>query len=148
MVGHVLAIQRYFESAINGASPTMNPMHDPHVHAGDDPAGAWAATRDALLEALDHPDVLHRVVESWNGPKPVDEIIGFNVADTTVHSWDLARAIGGDDRLDLGLVQHALVLVEPIADGMRGPMLFGDRVATPDTADPQSQLLALTGRQP
>ena len=43
VVGHVLAIQRYIEDAIQGRPPSMNPMVDPQLHAGDDPSGAWAA---------------------------------------------------------------------------------------------------------
>lgn len=146
VVGHVLAIQRFFEAAIDGREPSMNPMVDPHRHAGDDPAAAWAAARDAMLAALDRPGVLHTVVQSFRGPQEVDAMIGFNVADTTVHSWDLARALGVDDRLDPGCVTRALGLVEPIADGMRNPMVFGPRVDVDAEADAQRRLLAVTGR--
>ena len=55
VLGHVNAIQRYQESLIRGTEVSMNPMVDPDRHAGDDPAATWAATRDAILIALDEP---------------------------------------------------------------------------------------------
>jgi hypothetical protein len=70
----------------------MNPMVDPDRHAGADPIGAWATTRDSVLRALDRPGVLDRVVSTMQGDQRVDDMIAFNVADTTVHNWDLARS--------------------------------------------------------
>ncbi len=148
IVGHVLAIQRYFEALITDTEMTMNPMVDPDRHAGDDPYGAWAATRDGVLSAVDRPGVLHRVVKGWSGPTSVDDMIGFNVADTTVHSWDLARTFGVDDRLDPACVERALANVTPMADALRAGGMFADRVDVGDDADMQSRLLAITGRRP
>ncbi len=147
VVGHVTGVQRYIEAVVRGQQPTVNPMVDPHLIAGDDPAGAWAATRDSILEALDHPGVLHRVVTTFRGEEEVDGFIGFNVADTTIHSWDLARALGVDDRLDPGLVERASAIVLPIADSMRNPRFFGERVEPSDPNDPQAVLLAASGRR-
>jgi len=146
VVGHVLAIQRYLEAVVRGNEPAMNPMVDPHEHAGEDPPAAWAAARDGVLEALDHPGVLHQHVQTFRGDEEVDAMVGFNVVDTTIHSWDLARALGVDDRLDPGLVERATALVAPRADDMRGPMVFGPRVEVPAGSDAQAALLALTGR--
>ncbi len=147
VAGHVLAIQRYFEALINDAEVTMNPMVDPDRHAGDDPYAAWAAARDGVLAAVDQPGALRRVVQSWNGPSAVDDMIGFNIADTTVHSWDLARALGVDDRLDPDCVARALGNVEPMAAQLRAGGMFGEAVAVADDADLQTRLLAFTGRR-
>lgn len=146
VVGHVLAIQRYFESLITGAEVTMNPMVDPDRNAGDDPYAAWAAARDGVLAAVDQPGVLHRVVKRFSGPSSVDDMIGFNVADTTIHSWDLARALGVDDRLDPACVARALANVEPVAERLRAGGMFGAPVELGADANAQSRLLALTGR--
>lgn len=148
VLGHVNAIQRYYEASIDGKPPPMNPMENPDQHVGDDPAATWAATRDAMLARLDQPGVLHQIITTHRGEEPVDAVIGFNVADTTVHTWDLARALGVDDRLDPGLVERATSLLAPVADGFRGPMGFADRVTVDADADAQAQLLALVGRQP
>lgn len=147
VVGHVLAIQRYFESLIEGTEATMNPMVDPDRHAGDDPYAAWAAARDAVLASVDRPGVLNRVVKGFSGPSPVDDMIGFNVADTTIHSWDLARALSVDDRLGPDCVARAIANVEPVAERLRAGGMFGEAVHVGATTDPQKRLLALTGRR-
>lgn len=147
VIGHVIAIQRYMLAVIQGVEPTMDPMTEPNRHAGDDPAATWAAARDDILAALDHEGVLHRVVKTFRGEQQIDEMIGSNVADTTIHTWDLARAADVDDRLDPGLVARACELILPVADDMRRPMVFGPRVDPPAGADAQTVLLAATGRR-
>jgi uncharacterized protein (TIGR03086 family) len=91
--------------------------------------------------------VLHRVVKGFSGPSSVDDMIGFNVADTTIHSWDLARALGVDDRLDPACVARALTNVEPVAERLRAGGMFAAAAEIGDDADPQTRLLALTGRR-
>ncbi len=147
VIGHVVAIQRWMESLIRGTEAPMNPMVDPDRHAGDDPYAAWASARDGMLEALDHHGVLQRQVTNWNGPQTVDFMVGFNVGDTLIHSWDLARAAGVDDRLAPELVERVHAGFVRIADSMRGPMMFGASVDAGPEADPQARLLALVGRK-
>ncbi|MFN8020056.1 MAG: hypothetical protein U0Q03_00890 [Acidimicrobiales bacterium] len=137
------------ESLVRGTEPTMNPMVDPHLNAaGDDPYAIWAAARDGLLEAVDHPGVLHRVVKNWSGPTSVDDMLGNNVADTTIHSWDLARALGVDDRLDPDCVARAYESSVERAERLRGSGMFGAEVDAADGADLQTRLIAFTGRRP
>src|SRR5690606_33921516 len=100
VIGHVIAVQRYLEATIGGLDAPMNPMVDPGRHAGDDPAAAWAAARDAMLTALDRPGVLRSRITTHHGDEEVDRFVGSNVVDTTVHTWDLARSLGVDERLD------------------------------------------------
>ncbi len=147
VIGHVTAIQRWMESLIRGTEAPMNPMVDPDRHAGEDPYGAWSGARDGMLEALDHDGVLQREVTNWNGPQTVDFMVGFNVGDTTIHAWDLARAAGVDDRLVPELVEKVYAGFSRIADSMRGPMMFGEAAAVSDDADVQTRLLALVGRR-
>jgi uncharacterized protein (TIGR03086 family) len=147
VIGHVLAIQRYIESLIRDVPPSMNPMVDPDRNCGAHPYETWAAARDGVLEALDHPDVLGRTVQNWNGPATVDAVIGFNVADTTIHSWDLARALGVDDRLDPATVAHAMSAMAPVLDGLRGVGFFGQAIEVGSDADPQARLLGVAGRR-
>ena len=146
VMGHVIAVQRYLESCVLGVEPPMHPMVDPDRHAGDDPAATWASTRDAVLDVLDHPGALTKRITSYRGEERTDELIGFNVVDTTVHSWDLARALGVDDRLDPGLVVRATEIIAPVADAMRGATVFGPAAAVGADADAQTRLLALCGR--
>lgn len=147
VVGHVLAIQHYFVCTIEGRAPTMNPMVAPDRHAGADPVEAWAEARDAVLHALDRPAVLDAVVATVQGEQRVDEMIAFNVADTTVHSWDLARALGVDDTLDPTLVIRSLELADAARPDMAAAGVFGTPIPT-HAPDDQARLLAAFGRQP
>lgn len=147
VVGHVVAIQRYIEATVKGVTPTLNPMQDPDRHAEGDPAGVWAAARDDVLEALDHPGIITKMVTTYRGQESIDDLIGFNVIDTTIHSWDLAKAASVSDALDPSLVSQSLQLVEPIADSMRGFNAYGPRVDTRLDAPVQTQLLGLVGRR-
>ncbi|MGH1503241.1 MAG: TIGR03086 family metal-binding protein [Acidimicrobiales bacterium] len=146
VLGHVVAVQRYLLSLVEGTAPTMDPFTDPGQHAGDDPAATWAETRDALLEALDQAGVLQRVVQSFWGEMPIDSTLSNNLADTTVHSWDLARATGVDERLDQGVAERALAQITPAVEHMRaGGMLGPAADAVDDSAS--ARLLALSGRE-
>ena len=71
--------------------------------------------------------------------------MGLNVADTTIHAWDLARALGVDERLDAGLVERAGNLFAPLADMVRAPMMYGPAVEVTAAADAQARLLAMVG---
>lgn len=148
VLGHVNAVQRYIESLIEGREPTMNPMQDLERNAGDDPAATWAATLESLLAALDQPGVLQRVVQSFWGEITVDDGIGRLLGDVTIHSWDLARAFGVDDRLDPILVEAVTAAMAPNADNLAASGMFAARVDVGDDADAQAQLLAMSGRRP
>lgn len=148
VVGHVVATQHAIVATIGDRRAPMNPMKDPGRHAGDDPVAAWKSARDALLAAVTAPDVLERIVTTWRGEVTVDDMLGYNVADPTVHAWDLARAVGGDDRLDPDLVAASLALYEPIIATMRAPNIFGEAMVVDPDASPQDRLLALVGRSP
>jgi uncharacterized protein (TIGR03086 family) len=114
----------------------------------DDPAAAWAAARDAVQAALDDPSVAGREYESPMGPTTLERTIGmFGIGDVLVHTWDLARAAGLDERLDEVEVDRLFAVMEPNDEMMRQGTAFGPRVPVSDDADSQTQLLAFTGRQ-
>lgn len=116
--------------------------------ADDDPLGAWKAVRDVTQAVLDDPEVAGREVESPLGDATLESLIGrFGVADVLIHTWDLARATGLDEALDADEVMRAYEMMLPNDEMMRGPA-FGPKVEVPDDADPQTKLLAFTGRLP
>jgi len=65
-----------------------------------------------------------------------------------IHTWDLARAVGLDERLDQDEVRRLFESMEPNDELMRQGTAFGPRVEVPDDADEQTKLLAFTGRRP
>jgi hypothetical protein len=73
----------------------------------------------------------------------------WRVNELTVHAWDLARAIGTDDRLDEQVVIWLVERLEPLlstvsASGLSKAARSDDRASS----DAQARLLSLLGRAP
>ena len=114
---------------------------------GDDPFTGWESAADAALSAFAEDDALKRTVHLSRGPTPASEYIQEMTTDLTVHTWDLARAIGGDTELDGELVTAALVYAERLPeDGIPG--LIDPPLDVSAAASPQQRLLARFGRRP
>jgi uncharacterized protein (TIGR03086 family) len=116
----------------------------------DDPVGAWAVLRDGLQALLDDPGLAARpFVHPQAGSHRLDDAIGsFVLGDVLVHTWDLARATGLDERLDPAEVAGMLAGVEPLDEVLRQSGHYGPRVDVPPDADEQTRLLAFLGRRP
>jgi len=115
----------------------------------DDPLGAWLALDRALQGALDDPDVATREVEMQMGRFTVEQCVDqFCTGDVFLHTWDLARATGGDERLDPARVHDMFVGMQPLDEVLRRSGQFGLRVEVADDADEQTKLIAFIGRQP
>jgi uncharacterized protein (TIGR03086 family) len=115
---------------------------------GDDPQAAWAEAAAASVAAVSEPGALDRTVHVSFGDISGREYVSQLTCDHLIHGWDLARAIGADERLDPDLVDFAYEFLSPQVDGWRSAGAFGPRVAVPTGATRAEQLLALTGRQP
>jgi uncharacterized protein (TIGR03086 family) len=80
---------------------------------------------------------------------PLDQAIDrFYTTDVFMHTWDLARATGQDDRLEDAFSASLLEGMEPIEEMMRASGQYGPRVAVPDDADSQTRMLGFIGRDP
>jgi uncharacterized protein (TIGR03086 family) len=115
---------------------------------GDDPAATWERASEAAVEVVHEDGALERVVHVSFGDISGREYLSQLVCDHVIHAWDLARAIGADERLDPKLVDFAAGFLTPQIEGWRSSGVFGPPVAVPPGADPQVALLCLTGRQP
>ena len=76
----------------------------------------------------------------------VVEYLKEQVADVTIHSWDLARAVGAPETLDDDLVAAVWTVFEPQRDALELSGLFASPIPVPADAPLQLRLLALTGR--
>lgn len=117
---------------------------------GDDPLAAWHEASSHASQALhphDHdPGVLDRTVHLSYGDSTARDYVAELMGDLAVHSWDLARGIGGDDALDTLLVDDLLMRFEPKRDRLAASGLFGAPVDVAPDAPPQTRLLAMVGR--
>ena len=116
----------------------------------DDPAGAWQARYDAVQALLDDPATAGQVLSNPHiGEVPLDRAIDqFYSSDVFMHTWDLARATGQDDRLDPDFCAALLGGMEPIEELMRSSGQYGPRVPVKDDADSQTRMLGFIGRDP
>ena len=127
---------------------------DVHLPPGpsvdDDPAAAWRHQADAVQAVLDDPATADRLLTNPHvGELPLDQAIDrFYTSDVFMHTWDLARATGQDDRLDEGVCAEMLAGMEPLDDLLRQSGQYGPKVPVPDDADWQTRLLGFIGRSP
>lgn len=148
VVGHVIAVQRYIESLVEGTDVPMNPYNEPGRYAGKDPAATWRAARDAALGALDGPGVISRRVRTFRAEETIDSQIGWNVVDTVAHAWDVAQGAGMALTLSEDLVEHAIVQAAPMVDNFRRPPFFAAATVESDADDSSARLLRMLGREP
>ncbi len=116
--------------------------------AGDAPYTAWLEIRDRVLEALDQPGVLQGTIESSMGSMTIDQFIANMCADAAIHTWDIARGAGVDERLDASLVSYVDGIIRARDESVnRAPRRFTTALDTAEAADAQTRMLAFAGRQ-
>lgn len=118
----------------------------------DDPAGGDVARFDVVVSDLRDkvadPELGATVVESPFGSMALKQLVSSIVVhDLLVHTWDLARATGGDEQLDTELVAHTYASMSPFDDVLREHG-FAEKVPVDDDADGQTRLLCFLGRCP
>ncbi len=148
LVNHVLNENQWVPPLLEGL--TIEEVGDRFEgdQLGDDPYGAWTDVAVAAMAACKDDDVPLRVVHVSFGDITGEDYLAQVTTDHVVHAWDLARAIGGDEHLDAELVDFAYAYLSPQAEMWRGAGAFGPAIKVPAGADRQTELLALTGRDP
>lgn len=141
VVAHVVEGHQSVIARVRGGEPTpMGP--------DDDPRQAWEATSRAIDEITGDPEAVAREVDGPVGLMPVGDIIGrFVTMDLLVHTWDLARALGVDERLDEESVRGAYEGMKPMDAMIRRPGVFGPKIEPPAGADLQTEFLYFLGRR-
>ncbi len=108
----------------------------------DDPQVRWRLTYDSLAEAFAEPVAPERAT-------CLDaELVPKLTRDVLVHTWDLARAVGADDRLDPHWCERCYARLAADPQALSAPGMFKAPVAAPGDSDIQAKLLARLGRDP
>lgn len=148
LVGHLVSGTRWVAPLVAGMtieqvgdSLSADPL-------GDDPAGAWLNAADEAMAACSAAGAMGRAVHLSAGDSPAEDYIAERVADLVLHAWDLARATGTDDRLDPELVESALGTYARSGHIWRQYGVLGPKVEVAEGSDPQTELLAESGRDP
>jgi uncharacterized protein (TIGR03086 family) len=104
-----------------------------------DPQGRWRLTYDSLVHAL----ASGRAAQ-LDGYRLMPNL----TRDVLVHTWDLARAVGADDRLDPAWCEMFYAGLPADAQALGSSGMFKAPVEVPCESDSQARLLARLGRDP
>jgi uncharacterized protein (TIGR03086 family) len=114
---------------------------------GADPRAAWRSASAGAVRAVGQHGAMDRIVHLSFGDFPGREYTLQLFADHLIHAWDLARAIGADERLDAGLVASCTSWFEAVEDAYRSAGAIAARPPVPGDANAQTVLLARFGRR-
>ena len=147
LVDHIVQDVRFFTARASDTEPGEGDA------IGDDWAGAYRQAADALLAAWQRPGALERTVRMPFGELPARWVIGQQVTDLAVHTWDVAKATGQPTDLDGEVGQLALDWGrENLKPQFRGDEAsgrdFGAEVPVPGDAPLYDRLAGLFGRDP
>jgi uncharacterized protein (TIGR03086 family) len=130
---------------MNGMAATLTGGEAAAFDAAD-PVGSWNGARDRMLAAANSCD-LSTNVPGPMGPMPAEQMIGrFMCMDILVHTWDLARAVGGDESLPEDVVAASYSGLKPMDAMIRQPGIFGPKIESAPGADLQTEFLNFLGR--
>jgi uncharacterized protein (TIGR03086 family) len=117
---------------------------------GDDYLLAYEDTVADARAEFAAPGALDLTVHHAIGDIPATQFLEFRIADLTLHTWDLARAVGADEQLDPELCEHVLESLLPMKPfiGTFGVFGQGPSGDVGDDAPAQLRVLDLTGRRP
>jgi len=103
------------------------------------------------LAAFGKPDAFDSIVHHpAAGDVPGSALYEFRTGDYLLHSWDVARATGGDEALNESLVVLTWDVMQPMAPFIAEIGMFGKGPSGTVDADAplQQRLLDFTGRRP
>jgi uncharacterized protein (TIGR03086 family) len=141
VVAHVVNNHRRLIAEVTGVE--SKPMT-----ATEDPKAAWTSAYATMRELTESPEAMAHSVQGPMGPMPLEQMLPqFVCMDMLVHTWDLARAVGGDERLDDASVRRAYETVKPMDAMIRHPNVFGPKLDPPPDADIQTEFLYFLGRR-
>jgi uncharacterized protein (TIGR03086 family) len=141
IVRHVVDVHRHTLSLLDGRETQPTPTEVAEV------VDAWRGASVEMRAALEDQDRATRIVSPRFGDMPFEDLASRMVcSDTLVHTWDIARATGNDERLDAGAVGYAWLWMQKAGDNLRASGSFGPAVPPPPGADTQTVLLCFLGR--
>ena len=149
LVAHVVVGNRFTAMLLGGVDRDEARRLVAGDQLGSDPVAAVVSSarqqRDAFMKATSD-----QVVAGPGGDVTAVAYLRFRLVDLVVHAWDLCRAAGLDETLDLEVVAALAEMVEPHLDDMLalGAYGAGPSGVVPADASLQSRLLDWFGRRP
>jgi uncharacterized protein (TIGR03086 family) len=114
---------------------------------GGEPLSAYAASVRECAESFRRPGALDRVLDYPLGKVTGRQALAVRTADSVLHTWDLARALGVSEALDPALVEWILTESPAIYAGLDVSSFFGPS-SDAVSGNHQDRLLRRLGRDP
>ena len=149
VAAHLIGGIRGFANVAEGGSPGFDPEGEPEWDLGAERArAAFREAIDRFLSAFSRPGRIDASYDMPWGPTTGAQLVGFELIETVVHGWDVARGLGIDVVVDDDVVATTLGGARQwVDDSVRVPGMFGPEVPV-GGASLLDQLVAFLGRDP
>lgn len=147
---HMTGVVNNFGTAFGGGQLTPPSAPGTGTATGAELSAAYRQAVDALLATVRAPGALDKTIKLPFGEMPGGQALGIVIGDQSIHTWDMAKALGRPYTMDEGVassvleMMHRLIGANPQARGGG----FAAEVPCAETAPVQERLLAFSGRQP
>jgi uncharacterized protein (TIGR03086 family) len=142
LINHMVTGNLVFVSMTTGG-PTPDRSQD---HLGDDPLGAFRSTVRDLRAAFSAEGVLDRTYPTPFGENPGIVLVTMRTLEMSVHSWDIAKAVGQSTDLDPELAEWGLRSLQHAMPADRAGSPFDTEQPAPADATAADRLAAFAGR--
>lgn len=149
LLAHMVGQNLGFAKAVREGSATR----DDHLPQHFTPE-TWQHSTDVLLAAFDAADPAQSVIEpelAASGSLPLHSVIGAQLLDTVVHTWDVARSLDLQFNPPREIASAVLAVAVTVPDGparRRAGSPFRPAQIMPVGASDWERSLALLGRDP
>lgn len=148
LVNHLVNEERWAPALFAGATVEQVGDRFDGDLLGADPIVTFDEAASTALRTVRADGAMERTVHLSFGDRPGSEYALQLAADHLVHAWDLAHALGTDERLDEDVVEVLLEwYVRETEELYHQIGVIGPRVDVPAAAGAQAQLLGRFGRR-
>ena len=113
----------------------------------ENPKEEWMVARDQVLEALERKETLQMRADTPWGNLTIEKFLGVVVVDPLTHTFDLARAVGQEIRIDDALAAASYERLKAAGESIRGEK-FGSEIQSDENDSIVHKFIAVTGRKP
>lgn len=126
----------------------LRPLNAKPQRPKGDTCKRWAVTFTALSTVLRRIADDPAPVEGGTSEPDLGRLLPALTTEALVHTWDLARAVGVDPALNVGLCEIVYEAARSNEKQLRDLGMFGPPVPVPNDSDVGTKLVAFLGRDP
>jgi uncharacterized protein (TIGR03086 family) len=155
LLAHMTGQNHGFAAAARGEREDMGIWADRPVAPGEDPGRVFAASGTEVVAAFaaieDLPGSRMWLPEVRPEPVRAEVAVGFQLVDTVVHAWDVARSIGAKAEFDADLLDVTLQIALAVPGGAARTAegaAFAPGLEAPEGVATLDRVVAVLGRDP